>query len=646
MIQPRFVSASEALSRVRSGQHVFVGSGCAEPELLVRALAARAPDLRDVEIFHILTAGAAPYADPALQASFRHNAVFIGPNVRSAVGAGAADYTPCFLHEIPGFMHSGRLPVDVALIQVSPPDEHGRHSLGIAVDVMPAAVANARLVIAQVNARMPRTHGESWIVREDIDLFVAGDAPLLELPAREGCPEAAEIGRHCASLIEDGATLQMGIGAIPDAVLSSLEGKNDLGVHTEMFSDGLLPLLKSGVVNGRRKTLHRGKVVASFCMGSAKLYAAVDGDARFEFRPTDYVNDPFVIARNARMTSVNSALQVDLTGQVCADSIGPRFYSGFGGQVDFIRGAARSAGGRSIIALPSTAKKGTISRICPTLAAGSGVVTTRADVDCVVTEWGIASLKGRTVRERALALIAIAHPRFRAALLESARELGFVYPDQKPWPKEGKPYPAECESRQVLADGAALEIRPLKPTDERALRDLFYSHSDSTLIARYGKAIRCLTRSQLQDFVTLDYDRRMALGAFERRGRASRLLAVARWERKGEAPEAGAAFAVHDSHHGRGIGSYLARLLLRHARRCGLERLSAEFEGTNAGMAGLARTTGAKVSYVGSARRLAVWELKRTSRERAAGADETGRGAPIDGPTPRSASALQRLRRG
>jgi acyl-CoA hydrolase/GNAT superfamily N-acetyltransferase len=620
MAKPCFVTAAQALSRVRSGQHVFVGSGCAEPELLVRALTARAPELHDVEVLHLLTAGAAPYADPEHQASFRHNAFFIGPNVRAAVGAGAADYTPCFLHEIPTFLRSGRLPVDVALVQVSPPDERGRYCLGISVDIIPAAIASARLVIAQVNRRMPRTNGTGWIAREDIDLLVEGDAPLLELKERARCPEAAAIGRCAASLIEDGATLQMGIGAIPDAVLAALATKNDLGVHTEMFSDGLLPLLEAGVVTGRRKTLHKGKVVTSFCMGSSRLYEAVDDDARFEFHPSDYVNDPFVIARNARMTAVNSALQVDLTGQVCADSIGPRFYSGFGGQVDFIRGAARSEGGRSIIGLPSTAKGGTVSRIAPTLIAGSGVVTTRADVDFVVTEWGVASLKGRTVRERALALIAIAHPNFRASLLESARELKFVYPDQRPWPKEGRPYPVECETRLGLADGASLEVRPLKPTDERALRDLFYSHSEKTVLARYGRAINCLTRAQLQNFVTLDYDRRMALGAFERHGRASRLLAVARWEREAKSSEAGAAFAVHDEYHDRGIGSFLARLLLRHARRCGLERLTAEFEAANAGMEGLARSTGARVVLLDARRRRAVWELEHAESGRSVAA--------------------------
>lgn len=610
-MKSRYTEASEALRAVRSGHHVFVGSGCAEPERLVRALAARAPELTDVEVLHLLTAGSAPYADPSLQASFRHNAFFIGPNVRATVRAGAADYTPCFLHEIPSFLRSGRLPVDVALIQVSPPGRDGRFSLGISVDVVRAAVESARLVIAQVNPRMPRTCGESLVEPGQLDVLVEGDDPVLELPRRESCPEAPAIARWCASLVEDGATLQAGIGAIPDAVMAALAGKRGLGVHTEMFSDGLLPLLASGAVDGRRKTLHRGKVVTSFCMGSRRLYEAVDRDPRFEFRASDYVNDPFVIARNDRMTAINSALQVDLTGQVCADSIGARFYSGFGGQVDFIRGAARSRGGKSIIALPSTAKDGTLSRIAPTLAPGAGVVTTRADVDFVVTEWGIASLKGRTVRERALALISIAHPRFRSGLLEQARELGFVYPDQRPWPEQGRPYPVECETTLRLRGGPALEVRPLKPSDERALRDLFYSHSQRTVSSRYGRPLKSLSRAQVQEFVTLDYDARMALGAFERKGRASRLLAVARWEKDRVGGGAEAAFVVHDDFQGRGIASFLTRLLLRHARRLGLKRLYGGFAWGNAAMNGLARATGGKVEWRGEDGRRAVWELSR-----------------------------------
>lgn len=611
MAKPSFLSAQEAVSRIRSGQHVFVGSGCAEPEILVKALAARAAELHDVEILHLLTIGSAPYAAPGLQGSFRHNAFFIGPNVRAAVGAGAADYTPVFLHEIPRLIRSGRIHIDAALVQVSSPDKMGRMSLGISVDIVRAAVESARLVIAQVNPRMPRTRGESLMSRESFDILVDGEVPLLQLPQRETIPGAEGIGNYCAGLVEDGSTIQMGIGAIPDAVLARLASKNDLGVHTEMFSDGLVPLIDSGVVNGRRKTIHKGKIITSFCMGSGKLYEMIDGNPLYGFHPSDYVNDPFVIAQNDRMVSINSALQVDLTGQVCADSIGPRFYSGFGGQVDFIRGASRSKGGKAILALPATAKNGAISRIVPTLDVGAGVVTTRADVDFVVTEWGVASLKGRSVRERVLALVSIAHPKFRGDLIEKARALGFVYPDQRPWPKAGKPYPVECETKFGLPDGTWIEVRPLKPSDERSLRDLFYSHSEETVMARYGKPVKSLTRAQVQDFVTLDYDARMALGAFERKGRASRLLGVARWDRPSAEEGALVNLTVHDDFQGRGIGSFLIRMLARHARRSGLERLSTEYATSVTRMEAMAKATGARVEPGATGKSRAVWDLSQ-----------------------------------
>ena len=458
---------------------------------------------------------------------------------------------------------------------------------------------------------MPGTRGESLLPREAFDLLVDGDAPLLELPARETISGAGEIGDYCSGLIEDGSTIQMGIGAIPDAVLATLKKKNDLGVHTEMFSDGLISLIDSGVVNGRRKTIHKGKIITSFCMGSRKLYEMIDGDPLYEFHPSDYVNDPFVIAQNDRMVSINSALQVDLTGQVCADSIGTRFYSGFGGQVDFIRGASRSKGGKAILALPSTAKGGALSRIVPTLDLGAGVVTTRADVDFVVTEWGVASLKGRSVRERALALVSIAHPKFRGELVERARALGFVYPDQRPWPKAGKPYPVECETKFGLPDGTWIEVRPLKPSDERSLRDLFYSHSDETVMARYGKPVKNLTRTQVQDFVTLDYDSRMALGAFERKGRASRLLGVARWDHPSGGEDANVNLTVHDDFQGRGIGSFLIRLLARHGRRVGLKKMTAEYITAVARMEGMAKATGARIEPGATGKRRAVWDLSQ-----------------------------------
>jgi 4-hydroxybutyrate CoA-transferase len=343
--------------------------------------------------------------------------------VREAVNECRADYTPVFLSEVPDLFRSGRIPLDAALIQVSPPDTHGYCSLGISVDVVMAAVENARYVIAEVNPNMPRTHGETFLHVSRIDAFVPSDCPLLELPRPRQNEVAQRIGRHIAGLIDDGSTLQMGIGAIPDAVLACLGDKRDLGIHTEMFSDGIIPLVETGVINGRCKSVHRHKIVASFCMGTRALYDFVHDNPAVEFLPTEYVNDPFVIAQQTKQVAINAAIEVDLTGQVCADSIGERFYSGIGGQVDFLRGAARSQNGKPIIALPSTAtlKDGTrVSRIVPTMKNGAGVVTSRGDVHYVVTEWGVAYLHGTSIRERAFALIQIAHPDFRAGLMAAA----------------------------------------------------------------------------------------------------------------------------------------------------------------------------------------------------------------------------------
>jgi acyl-CoA hydrolase len=416
----RFVGAGDAVACVGDGARILMGSGAAVPLELLRALCERARSLRDVEVCQLLTLGEAPYLQPELEGHVRHNAFFIGANTRAAVQDGRADFTPVFLSEVPALVR-GLLPVDVALVQVSPPDRHGYCSLGVSVDVVRAAVDSARVVVAEVNPRMPRTHGDAFLPFDRITHGVAVDHPILELcPEPIGDAERA-IGRHVATLVRDGDTLQTGIGAIPNAVLAALEHHRELGVHTEMFSDGVVDLVERGVVTNARKSLHSGKLVTSFVMGTRRLYDFVDDNPTIEMHPSDYVNDPFVIAQHRGMVAINSALAVDLTGQVCADSIGPKFYSGVGGQVDFIRGAARAPEGRAVIALPSTAKGGTVSRIAVELAAGSGVTTTRNDVQFVVTENGIAPLHGKTVRERVRALVAVAHPRFRDELLAGAR---------------------------------------------------------------------------------------------------------------------------------------------------------------------------------------------------------------------------------
>ena len=418
----KVVGADEALRSVRSGERVYIHPGAAEPEGLVRALIGRAPELRGVEIVHLLTLGEAGYVKPGMEASFRHTAMFVGANVREAVAAGRADYLPVSLSEISALFTSGLLPIDVCLIQVSPPDAHGFCSFGVGVDCTKAAASVARTVIAQVNPRMPRTLGDSFIHVSKLDRIVESDVPILELPRRPAEEVHRRIAAHAASLVEDGSTLQLGIGGIPDAVLRGLTDRKHLGIHTEMFSDGVMELVEAGVITNERKTLHRGKIISGFLIGSTRLYEFVDNNAMVELHPNEYTNDPFVIAANEKMVAINSALQVDLTGQVCADSMGTSIYSGVGGQADFMRGAARSKGGKPIIALPSTARNGAITRIVPTLDPGAGVVTTRADVHYVVTEYGVASLHGRTLRQRADALIAIAHPDFRERLTAFAIE--------------------------------------------------------------------------------------------------------------------------------------------------------------------------------------------------------------------------------
>ena len=414
----RLKRADDALAYVKSGMRVYIQPGCAEPETLVEALIRRAPELYDVEIVHMMTMGCAPYVAPEMEGHFRHNAMFIGSNVRDAINDGRADYTPIYLSEIEGLFESGAMPLDVALIEVSPPDSHGFCSFGVGVDTTLTAARVAKHVIAQINDNMPRTYGDSFIHVDEIDAVVESSRPLCALKKPVVTDLQVAIARNVASLIEDGAVLQTGIGGIPDAVLPLLMDRKDLGVHSELVSDGVIPLIEAGVITGARKNFKPRKIILGFALGTKHLFDFMDNNPIFEFHPTAYTNDPGLIARNDKMVAINSAIQVDLTGQVCSDSIGNQFYSGIGGQVDFLRGASRAKGGKAIIAISSTAKNGTISRIVPMLDPGAGVVTSRGLVRHVVTEFGVAYLHGKSIRERAKALIEIAHPNFRQELYE------------------------------------------------------------------------------------------------------------------------------------------------------------------------------------------------------------------------------------
>ena len=420
------LSAEDAVSRIKSGDRVFLHTAAATPQRLIEAMVQRSEELRNVEIVSLHTEGDAPYAKPEYRESFRLNALFVGRNVRKSVQNGDGDAIPVFLSDVPSLFHNKILPLDVALVHVSPPDRHGYCSLGVSVDATLSAVHAAKMVIAQVNSNMPRTHGEGMLHISKIHAMVDVDDPLPETPRHPLSDIEIRIGRHIASIVEDGATLQLGIGAIPDATLAALSGHRDLGIHSEMFSDGVIDLVEKGVINGSKKRSHKEIMVASFLVGTRRLYDFVDDNPLVEMLPSDYVNDTREIRRNPKVTAINSALEIDMSGQVCADSIGQKYFSGVGGQMDFIRGAALSEGGKPIIALPSTTKNG-LSRIVPQLKTGAGVVTTRAHVQYVVTEFGIVNLHGKNLRQRAEALATIAHPDFSEDICRQAHELYGCY---------------------------------------------------------------------------------------------------------------------------------------------------------------------------------------------------------------------------
>jgi len=428
----KLTTAADAVSVIKSGQRIFISGNAATPFVLSNALAARKDELFDVAVNHVLLIGDDPFSKPGMEEHFRHNSLFVGPADRDAVNEGRSDYVPTFLFEIPSLFTSRSIPLDAALVHLSPPDEHGFMSFGVECLASKAAAESARTVIAQVNDKMPRTLGDSFIHVSRVHRIVEMSAELPELDRRPPSEVESMIGRHVASLVEDGSTLQLGIGGIPDAVLQSLSDKHDLGIHTEMISDGAIALIDAGIITNAKKSLHPGKAIATFVFGSRRLYEYVDNNPYFELHPCDYTNDPFIVSQNEKMVAINSAIEVDLTGQVCADSIGTKIYSGFGGQLDFIRGASYAKGGKPIIALSSTAKHDSISRIVPMLKPGAGVVTTRADVHYIVTEYGIADLHGKNLRERVRSLIAIAHPKFREELERYAYKQKYLTPVVKP----------------------------------------------------------------------------------------------------------------------------------------------------------------------------------------------------------------------
>lgn len=590
-------TANEAMKVFRSGDTIFIGTGCGAPQHLVEAMVANAKNLTDFNIIHLLTMGAAPYADPKYRNTFNTRSFFISENVRAAFDQGFADYTPMFLSEIPTEFESGRIAIDVALIMVTPPDINGLCSLGVSVDIVKTAAANAKFVIAQVNPKMPRTLGSSFIHINSIDILVPHEDDIITVEPAMLDDELRKIGQNIARLVDDGSTIECGIGRIPQALAESLKDKKDLGVHTEMFGDWIIDLIESGVITCSKKNINHGKVVASFCMGSQRLYDYIDNNSFFEFHPTEYVNDPYLIGQHDKMVGINVGLEIDLTGQVCADSLGYKFYSGIGGQVDFIRGCARSREGKAIIAMPSTAKDGTVSRIVTKLTEGAGVVTTRGDVHYIVTEYGIAYLHGKSIRERVLALINIAHPKFRNELLHAAKAQKYIHEDQIEMSWEEVRYPDELEKYDTLRDGTEIFFRPVKPTDEVALSKMLYSLSQESVQKRYFTYTKRFPHKDVQKLTNVDYQQNLSIvGVVPKSGGDEEIVAIAQYFLDPAKQIAEVAFIVQDEWQAKGMGSFLLDYIARIAKKRGVKSFYAAVLPENKAMLSIFHNSGYSVN--------------------------------------------------
>jgi len=576
----KFAPEKVIFGNIHRGDTIFIASACAEPQHLVHAMIRYVKEnpkaFFDAEVLHIRTLGVAPYADEKFKSNFRHNSFFIGDSTRGAVNKGLADYTPVNLSQVPGLFRRGLEHVDVALLQTSPPDEHGYLSVGVSVDIVKAAAETARVVVVQVNRHMPRVHGDTFLHIDDIDFLVPYDEPLLEYYPAADTDIAQRIGNYVARLVEDGDTIQVGYGMIPNAVLANLRGKKHLGIHTELISDGIVELMRQGVVDNSRKTVNRGKTVATFCMGKRSTYEFLHDNPSIDFRSIDYTNNPLLIARQDNMVAINSALEIDLTGQATAESIGKTFYSGVGGQADFMRGAALARNGKTILTIQSTAACDVVSRIVPFLKEGAGATLLRGDVQYVVTEWGIAYLPGKNVRERAMELIAIAHPKFRPWLIEEARKNGLIYKDQAFIPGERGIYPEELESYRTTKGGVNLLFRPVKISDEHRLKDFFYSLSDNSMYRRFISYRQDMPHERLQDFVVIDYTKKMEILAVMGEEDREEIVGLGQYEIERDSHMAEVAFAVSDNHQNKGIGQELLGYLTYLARRQGLLGFTAE----------------------------------------------------------------------
>ncbi len=581
----KVVSTQEALSHIKKGSRVFLGTGCGEPQHLIKSLIEKT-DVEDVVLYQMFSYTLSRYIDDdTFLQRFELKLFFISIAMRRAAFEGKIEYIPVYLSQIPELFTSHAIGLDVALVQVCPPDEFGYCSLGISIDVTKAALESARIVIAQINPRMPRTFGDSFVHVDQIDYLVWHEEPLIKYVPKVKHPEVANrIGHYVSQLVDDGATLQIGFGSLPYAILECLEDKHDLGLHTQLITDGFLPLFEKKVITNQKKTHIPGRVVASMCMGSEKIYQYINNNPKFYFRSSDYVSNPTIIAMNDNMISISSALEVDLTGQVCSDSLGFMFYSGIGDQVDFLRGSSMSRGGFSIIALPSTAKNGKVSRIVPNLSLGAGVATARGDVNYVVTEYGIAELHGKGVYQRVMELAQIAHPDFRAELIEVAKRRHYIFQDQIPPSFDDLLFLENYKSTFLLKGGKNISFRPLLPSDEFAYRNFFYSLKKETIYRRFFYQMELFSHKVAQQqWSAIDYRRNMTLIGLAQKGGHKEIIAVGSYA-EGTGDSAEVAFVVREDYQSMGIASYLLEELEKIAIENGYKSFAASVMKDNSSM--------------------------------------------------------------
>ncbi len=584
----KFIPEEKLFGRIRRGNSIFIGTACGEPQHLLASLVhhveSASHTIYGTQILHVWTLGVAPYANKKFKMNFRHNSFFISDSSRQSINEGMADYTPVFLSEIPSLFRRGIITIDVALVQLSPPDADGFMSLGVSVDIVKSAMEQARLVVAQVNSHMPRVRGDSLVDIHDVDFIIPYDEPILEYTTDPPGEVTEKIGGYVARIVQDGDTIQVGYGTMPNAILTHLSGKRDLGVHTELLSDGIIDLMKKGVVTNAKKSMDRKKTVASFCMGSRDTYKFLNDNPAFDFRPIDYTNSLFVIGRQANMTAINSALEIDLTGQATAESIGEIFYSGVGGQADFMRGSALAPGGKSILAMRSTSTDESHSRIVPSLSGGASTTLIRGDVHYVVTEYGTAYLHGKNIRERAMALISIAHPKFRPWLIEQARGRGLIYRDQAFIPGVAGNYPERLETYRSTRTGLPLFLRPVKISDEDFIKGFLYSLSDKSIYTRFFANMIHMPHNILQKYVIIDYSKEVLMLAIIERQGVEEIAGIGQYIIDKDTHTAAAAFLVGDTWQNRGVGIVLLEYLTEIAKKDGLLGFSATVLAENKAM--------------------------------------------------------------